>query len=125
MQDANKKNPHIPGKIVVLAGQEFEVPPLTFGQLRRLSKEIEILTTAKITASASIEQQEALLKVIHAALSRNYPDLTLEDMDDLIDMGNVLPTIEAVMSVSGFVKVSGTAQGGAESPLTGTQSTPT
>lgn len=125
MQNANKKNPAIPGKNVVLAGQEFEVPPLTFGQLRRLAKEIEILGSARLSASASPEQQDALMKVIHAALSRNYPDLTVEDMDDLIDMGNVLSVVEAVMSVSGFMRVADTAQGGAAGPLTGTPSTPT
>jgi hypothetical protein len=37
-----------------------------------------------------------------ASLSRNYPDITLERVQEIVDVGNMTAAIKAVLSVSGY-----------------------
>jgi len=114
------ENVKFEGAKIAIGGRDFIVPPLTFKQLRRLKERIESLKEATLKpGDLSGEQLDAMAEIIHAALSRNYPELTREDLEDLLDLGNLGPMIKAVMGQSGFV------QGGkeAESGQTGTRST--
>lgn len=93
------------GTVITLGDTEFTVAPLTFKQLRTL--EPELITLESMSTRPTSEQQDAVMRIIHASVSRNNPEVSLDDMGDLIDMGNLRPAIEAVMGVSGLVSKSG------------------
>lgn len=128
MQNDDKTVPRFPGEMVRIGDREFVVPPLSFKQIRSLSSDIQIMG-AKFSVMETDPQEvdrrfRAMIKVIHTALSRNYPALSKEELEELLDLGNIHRVIEAVMAVSGFVKGKGLGGGPDGSPLTGTSSTP-
>ena len=90
----------IPGTPLNLSGVEFLMPPLNLDQVQQFEAIIPTLGQ-KPTLRENIEEA---LPVLHAALSRNYPDLTVEELRALIDLGNFGPACEALTSSSGFVK---------------------
>lgn len=92
----------IDGVEIKMGGTAYIVPPLTFKQIRNL--ESTLASFGNIDDSISGEQMNQLIKVAHMALSRNYPDLTAEELEDLIDLGNAASIMHAVMGASGLKK---------------------
>ena len=106
----------IEGRIVHMGGKDWNIPPLNFKALRRFREELGTMTAEALVNSGKV------VELIHAALLRNYPELTLDELEDMLDMGNVMLVTEAVLSVSGLVaKQPGEAM--AASPSTGESST--
>lgn len=93
----------IEGKTINLGGEEYVVPPLNLGQIRRLQKEIENIGRLD-AASLDDNAVDTMLNVILAGMSRNYPELTKEKLEGLIDLGNMRAVTEAVLGVSGLKK---------------------
>jgi hypothetical protein len=93
----------IEGIKILMAGQEYEVPPLSFNQIKRYWNEIQ-----EYEKKTGIENMELTVKVAHAALTRNYPELTLEQVGDLVDLNNMSLVMEAVLGASGFFVRKGT-----------------
>jgi hypothetical protein len=91
----------IPGVKINLGGDEYIVPPLNFRQLEKHSKLLDELP--EVLATGEVKRQwQIILTLALAALSRNYPELTLEKLKDIIDLGNLGPLTEAVMGQAGF-----------------------
>jgi uncharacterized protein (DUF433 family) len=88
----------IPGKDIKLGGETYTVPPLTLGALQRFQAKL-----TSYSGSLSAEDVQTVIDVATAALKRNYPDLTAEQVADMIDLGNIQEVFMAVMSVSGLV----------------------
>lgn len=86
----------IEGKTIRMGGKDWIVPPLNFRALKRFQKEIGSLNLAELAQSEKVEE------IVLAALNRNYPDLTLDELQDMLDMGNVIEVTMAVMGVSGL-----------------------
>ena len=93
----------IEGTTIKLGKDEYTVPPLTLGQIRRLQKEIESIGQLN-TTTLDENAVDTMLKVIHAGMSRNYPEMKPDDLADLIDLGNMRAVTEAVLGVSGLKK---------------------
>ena len=55
----------------------------------------------------SSDQIDAMVIVIHSAMVRNYPDLSLADVEELLDLSNLQTTFLSVMAASGLQKKSG------------------
>ena len=92
----------IDGVTVNLRGTEFVVPPLTFGQLKRLAPQIEALSVGgQAATTASIA---GAIAIVQSALSSNYPDITVEQVEDLLDTKNMATVIQAIMGNSGLVQ---------------------
>lgn len=106
-----KANP-IDGVVVRMGGRDYLVPPLSVGQVRRLESTIAELGEVNPASAGQVSQ--GALDVIRAAMSRNYPGITVEDLDELVDLGNMLDTIQAIMGVSGLEKTSGEAFAGSK-----------
>src|SRR5438105_3934189 len=98
----------IPGVAVAMGGQDWIVPPLTLGQLRRLMPEVRQLT--EIGASMGEAQINVLIDIVTAALQRNYPETTPEKVENLLDLGNAGAVLNAVLTGSGL-KPGGAAMG--------------
>lgn len=94
----------IEGVTVAIAGREYVVPPLTFAQIKRLTPVINKLTGIDPEGPLSLEYLDDVLTIIHQAMSRNYPDLGREELEEILDLGNALKIMKAIMGVSGFVQ---------------------
>jgi hypothetical protein len=103
----------IPGVAVAMGGQDWIVPPLTLGQLRRLMPKVRQLT--EIGASMGEAQINVLIDIVTAALQRNYPETTPDKVENLLDLGNASAVLNAVLTGSGL-KPGGPAMGEASAP---------
>ena len=79
----------IPGVAISIGGREWTIPPLTLGQLRRLMPKVRELSNLNT-------------QLVFAALQRNYPNITIETVEDLLDLGNAAPILHAVLTGSGL-----------------------
>ena len=105
----------VPGVTVTMGGQDWVVPPLTLGQLRRLMPKVRELT--EIGASMGEAQISVLVDIVTAALQRNYPEMTTDQVENLLDLGNASAVLNGVLTGSGL-KSGGTPVG--EGPAPGT-----
>lgn len=97
--------PKFEGMPITIGGVEYIVPPLSFRKVKQLQPEIDKLSqinAASVTANSS-EATEVMIKIIHSALQRNYPEITIDELEDMLDLANVRTIIQAVMGISGFV----------------------
>ena len=88
------------GITVHFSGSDWVVPPLSLGQIKRLMPNFQVLQEGQL----SIRLIDSTLQVIHAALSRNYPALQLEDVEELVDLASMPIILDAIMRASGLVK---------------------
>lgn len=97
----------IKGLPVVLGGDTYIVPPIALGALEQLQERITSFT-GDVT---DLKQVATVIDAAHSALKRNYPDMTRDQVADLIDVGNMADVFEAVMDVSGLKRKGIEAQG--------------
>ncbi len=90
----------IPGASIQMGGRDWVVPPLTLGQLRRLMPKVSLLTT--VGAGMGPEQIEVLVEIVAAAMSRNYPQITTDELEEVLDLGNASLVLTAVLTGSGL-----------------------
>ena len=109
------------GTAIKIGDRTFVVPPLNLARIKRLRPDIEALSSMKLDAMMTDEQIESVVRILHSALSRNYPEITIDEVEDIIDLGNLIPVVQAMMRVSGF-EPGGASAGSGPS---GTQSTAT
>jgi len=98
------------GITVTLGGEARTLPPLTLRALRKLNPKLRLL--ADLTSGLPTEEQiEAIVAVVHESLSRNYPDVTADQVEEWLDMGNLGVTLAAVMAVAGLERKTAAAPG--------------
>lgn len=106
-------------------GQPFKVgprtyiiPALSFGAAKRMRADIRKIGAGELPPE---EAQDLVAKVVFAALVRNYPNLTLEQVEDeIVDYENWGRLFDVVMRTSLFTKDGAVDVGNAPagSPLT-------
>lgn len=87
-----KDNP-IEGQTIRMAGTDMIVPALNFRQIKALAPDIKKMEKERDDEKRLASQ----VKVIHQGIARNYPEATIEDVEELLDMTNILPVMAAVM----------------------------
>lgn len=103
----------IEGVEVEMGGETWVLPPLSLGRLRKLKHLFENFNSASHTQDEMID---ATVELVHAALIRNYPDMTKERVeDDLLDLGNFMVVLNKLCNISGLTP-KGHDLGEAESP---------
>jgi hypothetical protein len=90
----------IPGVEVAMGGETWLIPPLTLGQLRRLMPKVRQLTD--VDASMGEPQIAVLVEIVATALQRNYPNVTFEQVENLLDLANAGAVLNAVLTGSGL-----------------------
>ena len=105
------------GTVVSLGGQEYTIPPLSLRGLRKVQPQLKIIFNLSDGELPTEEQIEAISIIVHEALKRNYPDITLEVVEELIDLDNLSTVLPAAMTVAGLEKRLA-LQGGAARPVT-------
>ena len=90
----------IPGvELTFAGGKQMTIPPLSLGALEQLLDRInDVMAGGKMDATSI----GTVIDAAHAALKRNYPELTREQVGDLVDLGNMREVLEATMSASGL-----------------------
>jgi hypothetical protein len=95
--------PRYQGTEIDVGGEKYVFPPLSFGAAKQLRDEIEAIEKGVDNATA----MDTVCRVVHAALSRNYPEITIETVEnELVDFGNWRDLYFAVLAISGFEKTS-------------------
>ena len=90
------------GAWVVMGDKQYKIAPLNFKALRELSDSVKDLTENAPSGMPSGVQMMAMAKIAHAALRRNYPDITEDEVADNLDFGNFSIVLAAVMGASGL-----------------------
>ena len=88
----------IKGVTVELNGTNYVIPPIALGALEQLQERIGAFDGNVQDA----KQISTVIDCAHAALRRNYPEMTREQVADLIDIANMGDVFAAVMDVSGL-----------------------
>ena len=80
-------------------GRIYTVPPLSLGALQRLQGNLGQIAGV---AALSPDTIATVLQAAHAALKRNYPDLSEADVAELVDVGNMHDVMACVLDVTGL-----------------------
>ncbi len=89
----------IDGVKMTLAGVEYVIPPLNLNALRTLQTRLQ-----EFTGGVDVASVDLILDSTLAALKRNYPDITAEQIGEMVDVGNMHEVFQAVMDVSGLAR---------------------
>lgn len=87
----------IKGIEVEMGGATRTIPPLNLGALSTLQDRL-----AAFKGGLDPESIQLVLDAAFLALKRNYPDITMEQVADEIDVGNMDEIFKAIMDVSGL-----------------------
>ena len=96
------------GQQIYMNGKVWTIPGLSVKHFRKffaiLAKSTEAAPNASIEEQARIlnEGLDDRMPVILAAMQRNYPDLTQEQLEDMLDAANIVPIIQAISRGSGM-----------------------
>lgn len=89
------------GETVRVGDREFVIPSISVKQTRELWP--KMMELSKGVTAAELPEKVAIAAVlIHAALSRNYPEITLDEVEDLVDLRNFRPLMLAVSGQAGL-----------------------
>jgi hypothetical protein len=88
--------PLVKGIKIMLAGEERIVPPLALGPLEMLQDRI-----SKVTNLASGDGVKLVLDVAFYAMRRNYPDITREDIGEMVGLENLDDIMKAALDAGG------------------------
>lgn len=88
------------GEWVTLGLDEYRVPPLGFRDLQDLAGDIQALS--RIGGHPTLEQMRGVARIAHAAIKRNYPAVTEDEVLDALDLGNYQAVLGAVLKIAGF-----------------------
>jgi hypothetical protein len=91
----------IPGIEISMGGKDWTVPPLTLGQLRRLTPKLRLMSTIE-ERGLTDEHIDTTSEIVATALKRNYPEVTVGEVLELLDMGNFQTVLQAVLAGSGL-----------------------
>lgn len=98
--------PEFEGELVKLGKREFIIPSLSVRQAEKLWPDI-LEMQAGVTIAEFPKKLGQALPIIHAAMTRNYPDLTLDELKDLVDVRNFARLMKIIAGQSGMEPVRG------------------
>lgn len=82
------------GVTIKLGGRDFVVPPLNMKSVRAVEPLLPDLNGDNGPEKANA----ALFAVIQMAMRRNYPGITVEELEELIDLGNLAKVASAALA---------------------------
>lgn len=119
--------PRFAGVDVVLGGRTFVLPPMSLGIVEKFQARIDTFLKGTETNAIGL-----MIDVMHACLRRNYPELTRDEVGDLLDTTTINEAFITLLHQSGWRADTDAAAGEAPgnpgatvSPGTGAPSTPT
>ncbi len=94
--------PRFEGEPIALGGKEYVLPSLSTGKAKKLWPEILDMDKG-ITAETLPKKFDAMIAIIHAALARNYPELTMDEVGELVDLKRAPEICLQVCRLSGMI----------------------
>jgi hypothetical protein len=92
------------GTDVTLGGETYTIPPLTLAALEVLGPKFEALMglreAGRMQDLFRPESIATIAELAHACLVRNYPDMTLQDVKELIDLASLPDVFGAIVAQS-------------------------
>lgn len=108
MADFIQKAELVGGAEVKLGAAKYILAPLNVKALKNGGKErLDKLGAFRATEGQvvpTIEYFDDLCAALVDSLSRNYDGVTVEAVQDLLDLGNMAPVIRAIMGINGYNK---------------------
>lgn len=95
----------IKGTTITMGEKEYTIAPLNFDALEKFEDAIDKFgSLAPNSVNIPRDLREGIIGLIHAAISRNHPDVTIEDIKRDLDLGNMREVFPAIMGMSGLVR---------------------
>ncbi len=91
----------IPGAEMTLGGVAYVLAPLNAAAVKQYRDQI------KLVFVGGLPDIELVAKLAHASLRRNYPDMTLDQVEEFIDYSNLFDVWENLLNLSGLVAQAG------------------
>ena len=89
----------IPGVRFDFGGERwYVVPPLSLGVLQMMQTQLNELPSLSATDPVAVS---TMVDATLAALRRNYPEMTKDEVGELIDVGNMAEVFQCLMDVGG------------------------
>lgn len=98
----------IAGVPVEMGGVRRVIPPLNLKALKLFQERI-----ANFKGGLDPESIQLVLDVAYSALKRNYPEITMDEIEDAIDVSNMGDIFSAIMDVSGLQRKASEAEAAA------------
>jgi hypothetical protein len=98
------KAPKFEGEVHRLGERQYTVPPLNWRRIRELLPVLQKIRIGQPGLEITEEMLDDYLTVILAALNRNYPKMTKDELEDLLDLGNAPRLFLAIMGMSGLIQ---------------------
>ena len=96
---------HIPGEPVNLGGNDFVLAPFGLRLLREYQERLKALNERKDPPATPEEWYEVNCAALLDSLRRNYPDITREQLEPLLDSVNMEEAMAALFRQSGLKRV--------------------
>ena len=93
----------IRGTVVTIGNTKYILPPLNINGLERHARLLKAGMSGELTSEVAVEKFGELAEMIHSALRRNYPDVTLEQLKEDVDVANFDELFQAIVKTSGLV----------------------
>lgn len=77
--------------------RDYVVPPLNLKGVKRVQALMPQLSNEADPGSI-----DAAIEILQLAINRNYPDVTREQIEEDVDLGNLWLLVQATLSVAGF-----------------------
>jgi hypothetical protein len=107
--------PKYEGVPIYMGGKEYVVPPLSIKYIRNNRDKLKEMRTLAVNLDVLTPEGDAFfsasLELIHAAIVRNYPEVTRDELEEMIDLGTMPQITLAIMHASGFTFQKGPASG--------------
>jgi hypothetical protein len=94
----------VPGTEITLGGKLRVLAPLNAAALKQFRDKIQQVFVG------SVPDLELVSTLAFHSLKRNEPDITQDEVDEMIDFGNVIPVWESLMNLSGLAIDAGKMQ---------------
>ena len=95
------------GTIVTIGEDKYIVPPLSLKSIKKHQGDFETMDK-----KTPLEMLEVTSQILHESLSRNYPEITQDQVDDMVDMNNMGQWMQAIAGASGLTAGGATAGSG-------------
>lgn len=91
----------IPGKEIMFGDRTLVFAPLNAAAVKQYRDQI------KAVFIGGLPDMELVSKIALASLKRNYPDMTLAEVEDMLDYNNYFEIWETMLNLSGLVAQAG------------------
>jgi hypothetical protein len=79
-------------------GRVYMIAPLSLGALQLMQDRLAALPTLSSIDPVAVK---TMIEAAHLALQRNYPDITVQEVGELLDVSNIADVYECLLDAAG------------------------